>query len=134
MRNRTSPQPMTQKVVDLDNYYNVILRIYQTWIEFAPLGCTCMGNHVFPLYFSARKFFLQFSHRISWESIDEKSFRALIAGKLIFAGSNDPVGWISGASVGCREVPAERCQPSSKKSYSFHGRFEPSRPRAKPST
>jgi hypothetical protein len=94
---------MTQKVVDLDNYYNVILRIYQTWIEFVPLGCTCMGNHIFPLCFTARKFFLQFSHMISWKLIDEKYL--FIAGKLIFAGSNDPIGWISCASFGCREVP-----------------------------
>jgi hypothetical protein len=38
-------------------------------------------------------------------SIDEKYL--LIAGKPILADPNDPVGWISGASVGCREVPAE---------------------------
>jgi hypothetical protein len=132
MRNRARPQPMTQKVVDLDNYYNVILRIYQTWIEFVPLGCTCMGNHIFPLCFTARKFFLQFSHMISWKLIDEKYL--FIAGKLIFAGSNDPIGWISCASFGCREVPAERCQPSWKKSHSFQGHLEPNRLRAKPST
>jgi hypothetical protein len=47
-----------------------------------------MNNHVFPLNFSAGKFFLQFSHRVSWESIDEKYL--FIAGKLILADPNDP--------------------------------------------
>jgi len=42
-----------------------------------------MNNHVLPLYYSAGKFFLQFSHRVSWQLIDEKYlFPAFIAGKL----------------------------------------------------